>query len=162
MIAHAKTFDEALRNCACRIIPGTERAIDINLLSGGASLETWSFRANGPNVDRPLILRRHSANANEPTRLNLGIEAQLMHAAQAAGVPSPTVLHVLGPDDGLGSGFIMDRVAGETIPRKILREEAFAAIRPALARQAGAILARIHAISTATFPHFPCRPRAEN
>jgi aminoglycoside phosphotransferase (APT) family kinase protein len=155
VIAHAKTFDEALRNCACRIIPGTERAIDINLLSGGASLETWSFRANGPNVDRPLILRRHSANANEPTRLNLGIEAQLMHAAQAAGVPSPTVLHVLGPDDGLGSGFIMDRVAGETIPRKILREEAFAAIRPALARQAGAILARIHAISTATLPPLP-------
>jgi aminoglycoside phosphotransferase (APT) family kinase protein len=155
VIAHAKTFDEALRNCACRIIPGTERAIDIMLLSGGASLETWSFRAKGPDIDRPLIMRRHSARVDEPGRLGLDIEARLMRAAGAAGVPSPTVLYVLGPDDGLGSGFIMDRVAGETIPRRILRDESFAAVRPALARQAGEILARIHAIPPAALPVLP-------
>jgi aminoglycoside phosphotransferase (APT) family kinase protein len=92
---------------------------------------------------------------DEPARLGLDVEAQLMRAALAAGVPSPTVLQVLGEDDGLGSGFIMDRVEGETIPRKILRGEAFAAIRPQLARQAGEVLARIHAISPATLPTLP-------
>lgn len=155
MIAHARTFDEALRNCACRIIPGTDRAIDIRLLTSGASLETWSFRAKGLDIDRPLIMRRQPENVAEPGRLGLDIEARLMRAAGAAGVPSPKVLYVLGSDDGLGSGFIMDRVAGETIPRKILREEGFAAVRPALARQAGEILARIHAIPHSALPVLP-------
>jgi aminoglycoside phosphotransferase (APT) family kinase protein len=153
--AHAKTFDEALRDCASRIAPGTERATEIMRLSGGASLETWSFRARGPDIDRPLIMRRHSANVDAPVRLGLEIEAGLMRVAGAAGVPSPPVLYVLQPDDDLGSGFIMDRVPGETIPRKILRDEALAAVRPLLARQAGEILARIHAIPTATLPALP-------
>ena len=47
--AHAKTFDEALRNCASRIVPGTERATEIMLLTGGASLETSSVRARDVN-----------------------------------------------------------------------------------------------------------------
>jgi hypothetical protein len=119
--AHAKTFDEALRDCASRIAPGTERATEIMRLSGGASLETWSFRARGPDIDRPLIMRRHSANVDAPVRLGLEIEARLMRVAGAAGVPSPPVLYVLEPDDDLGSGFIMDRVPGETIPRKPAR-----------------------------------------
>ena len=78
-----------------------------------------------------------------------------MRVAGAAGVPSPPVLYVLQPDDDLGSGFIMDRVPGETIPRKILRDEALTAVRPLLARQAGEILARIHAIPIATLPALP-------
>jgi aminoglycoside phosphotransferase (APT) family kinase protein len=153
--AHAKTFDEALRDCASRIIPGTERATEILRLSGGASLETWSFRARGPVIDRPLIMRRQSANVDAPIRLGLEIEARLMRVAGAAGVPSPPVLYLLQPDDDLGSGFIMDRVPGETIPRKILRDEALTAVRPLLARQAGEILARIHAIPIATLPALP-------
>jgi len=153
--AHAKTFDEALRDCAKRIIPGTERATEIMRLSGGASLETWSFRAMGPDIDRPLIMRRQSSSVDAPIRLGLEIEARLMCVAGATGIPSPPVLYVLQPDDDLGSGFIMDRVPGETIPRKILRDEALAAVRPLLARQAGGILARIHAIPTATLPALP-------
>ncbi len=56
--------------------------------------------------------------------------AVLMQLAFDAGVPSPKVLHVLKPDDDLGTGFIMQRVAGETIPRKILRDDEFADARP--------------------------------
>ncbi len=155
MIARAKTFDEALRNCASRIVPGTERVTEVMLLTGGASLETWSFRVRGPDIDRSLIMRRQSASVDAPVRLGLEIEAELMRAAGAVGIPSPSVLYVLGPEDGLGSGFIMDRVSGESIPRKILRDEALATVRPLLARQAGEILARIHAIPTATLPVLP-------
>ena len=53
-----------------------------------------------------------------------------MQLAYDAGVPSPRVLHVLQPRDELGTGFIMERVDGETIPRKILRDEQFAQARP--------------------------------
>ena len=62
-----------------------------------------------------------------------------MQLAYVAGVPSPKVLHVLQPEDELGTGFIMARVEGETIPRKILRDEKFAKARPRLARQFGGV-----------------------
>jgi aminoglycoside phosphotransferase (APT) family kinase protein len=62
------------------------------------------------------------------------------------------VFYVLEPQAGLGTGFIMDRVAGETIPRKILRDEQFASIRPKLASQLGGILALIHGLPLLQLP----------
>jgi aminoglycoside phosphotransferase (APT) family kinase protein len=62
------------------------------------------------------------------------------------------VLHVLEPSDLLGTGFIMARVEGETIPRKILRDDEFAAARPKLARQFGEILAGIHGLPLPQLP----------
>ena len=59
---------------------------------------------------------------------------------------APAVRHVLKPADGLGQGFIMDFVAGETLGGRIVRDPRFAEVRPKLARQCGEILARIHAI----------------
>src|SRR6185437_14857370 len=82
----------------------------------------------------------------------LAAEAVLMQQAYQAGVPSPRVLHVLAPEDGLGTGFIMDRVAGETIPRKILRDDEFAQARPKLARQLGRVLADIHGLPLSRLP----------
>ena len=38
-----------------------------------------------------------------------------MQLAHDAGVPSPRVMHVLQPEDELGTGFIMQRIEGETI-----------------------------------------------
>jgi aminoglycoside phosphotransferase (APT) family kinase protein len=52
----------------------------------------------------------------------------------------------------LGSGFVMDRVEGETIPRKILRDEQYATARPHLAVQCGEIAARIHAVDVGGLP----------
>jgi aminoglycoside phosphotransferase (APT) family kinase protein len=75
-----------------------------------------------------------------------------MQRAYEAGIPSPRVRHVLREQDGLGRGFVMDRVAGETIPRKILRDDAFAAARSKLAGQAGTILAGIHALDRSVLP----------
>ena len=46
----------------------------------------------------------------------------------------------------------MDRIEGETIPRRILRDDAYATARPHLAAQCGEIAARIHAIDTTTLP----------
>jgi aminoglycoside phosphotransferase (APT) family kinase protein len=88
-----------------------------------------------------------------PTRAaGLKAEAVLMQRAYEAGVPSPRVLHVLEPKDELGTGFIMQRVEGETIPRKILRDDAFARARPKLARQLGQVLAIIHGEDVTQLP----------
>jgi aminoglycoside phosphotransferase (APT) family kinase protein len=62
------------------------------------------------------------------------------------------VLHVLERSDGLGTGFIMQRIEGETIARKILRDAQFAKARPLLARQLGEVAAVIHALPRVKLP----------
>jgi aminoglycoside phosphotransferase (APT) family kinase protein len=133
---------------------GAAGVTDAKRLSGGASQETWSFDITHPDGAIGAILRRApSGYGAAPGRAaGLDAEAVLMQLAHDAGVPSPKVLHVLKPDDDLGTGFIMQRVAGETIPRKILRDDEFADARPKLARQCGEILAGIHGLSAASLP----------
>jgi aminoglycoside phosphotransferase (APT) family kinase protein len=64
-------------------------------------------------------------------------------------VPTPRVVYILAPEDGLGAGFFMQHVDGEALGGRIVRDETFAAVRPALARRCGEILARIHALPRA-------------
>jgi aminoglycoside phosphotransferase (APT) family kinase protein len=107
-----------------------------------------------PDGDMAAILRRapQGYGAAPARAAGLNAEAALMQLACAAGVPSPKVLHVLEPQDELGTGFIMQRVEGETIPRKILRDEQFAAARPKLARQCGGILSVLHGLPLPELP----------
>jgi len=123
-------------------------------LSGGASQETWSFDIIQPDGLVGAILRRSPKGYGAaPTRAaGLAAEAKLMQLAFEAGVPSPRVLYVLRPEDDLGTGFIMQRIEGETIARKILRDEEYAAARPLLARQIGGILAGLHRLPKDRLP----------
>ncbi|MEV1179372.1 phosphotransferase family protein, partial [Nonomuraea sp. NPDC049784] len=63
-----------------------------------------------------------------------------------AGVPVPEVV------SSGGSYILMTRVPGETIPRKILRDDAYAAARPRLAAQCGQALAAIHRMPASGLP----------
>ena len=56
-------------------------------------------------------------------------EARLIELARGAGAPAPAVVHVCQPDEGLGRGYVMERIAGETIARRILRDAAYAEAR---------------------------------
>jgi aminoglycoside phosphotransferase (APT) family kinase protein len=116
-------------------------------VSGGASRETWVFDATAPGgAVHELVLRRDPPGAGVASSALTArsSEFQLLDAARVHGVPVPRVRLLLEPSDELGHGFVMDRVAGETIPRRILRDDEFAAARPLLARQCGEIAARIH------------------
>ena len=143
-----------LERCVVSWCPGASGVARVVRLSGGASQETWSFDIVRDNGNIGAILRRApSGYGAAPARAaGLNTEAELMRRAFDAGVPSPRVLHVLEPHDELGIGFIMDRIEGETIPRKILREQIFAAVRPKLARQLGGILALIHGLPLPQLP----------
>jgi aminoglycoside phosphotransferase (APT) family kinase protein len=134
--------------------PGATGVAGAVRLSGGASQETWSFDIVHPDGNIGAILRRAPVGYGAaPSRAaGLNAEAVLMQLAHDAGVPSPLVLHVLQPQDDLGTGFIMQRVEGETIPRKILRDEQFAQARPKLARQLGQVLAGIHGLDLRKLP----------
>jgi aminoglycoside phosphotransferase (APT) family kinase protein len=112
-------------------------------LVGGNSREIYRFAAEG----RQLVLRRDPDN-DATSRFTPGArvaEFNAMKAARDNGVPAPEVLWVSEDPTVLGSPFIiMAYVAGEAIPRRILRDEGLASVRPQLAGQCGRILARLH------------------
>lgn len=127
---------------------GAERVEGLVRLSGGASRETWAFDAIDGDGVRPLILQR--ARAGAVRGAGMAIEAALLRAARQRGVPVPEVVatdadaHPVSP---LGpSWVVVARLEGETIPRRILRDDDYAEARPQLAAQCGTALAGIHAI----------------
>lgn len=116
-------------------------------LSGGASMETWAFGFDGSDGPESLILRRRSAPFDEETArsVSLATEAALIQATGANGAPVPPVRHICDATDGLGEAYVMGRVSGETLGKRITSDPRFDAIRSALARQCGEVLVPIHA-----------------
>jgi aminoglycoside phosphotransferase (APT) family kinase protein len=151
-VSPSTSIQLALEQLAPRLGAGGAGVGDLQRLTGGASLQTWRFTLLGA-APRTLILRRRAAPGDNA--LSLGVEAALLRLAGAAGVPVPGVVHVCAPSDGLGEAVIVSHVAGETLGRRIVAGEAFAGVRSALARQAGAALARIHAVDLAVAPELP-------
>jgi aminoglycoside phosphotransferase (APT) family kinase protein len=115
-----EAFHARLQAAACRALPGAERIEGLVRLSAGATLETWSFDAVGTTRRWPLILRRSPGGLRAARTLPLADEAALVRALRTGGAMVAEVVHTLVPEDDLGDGFIMIRIPGETIPRKIL------------------------------------------
>ena len=129
---------------------GASQVTDVKRLSGGASRDTFGLVADG----RPLILQRQRAAGLR----DFSMESALLRAARTAGVPVAEVL-VTDADataeqkDAIGAAFmIVERLDGETIARKILRDDEFAGARPKLAAQCGEALAAIHSIPVDAVP----------
>lgn len=123
-------------------------------LSGGASREAWDITIKAGADERHLILLRSSAERVLALEKNIDVEAAAMMKARKAGVPAPE-LHDHG-DGALGQAYLlMERLAGETIPRRLLRDDAYARARPGLARRFGEVLARLHQVDPATIPGLP-------
>ena len=125
---------------------GAGPVTSLRRLSGGASRETWAFFTG----DRSLILQREQPR--RARRAGMAVEVALLRAAMAASVPVPPVV---ATGDGTGSDaastvgapwMVVECVTGETIPRRILRDDEFRPARASLAAQCGEVLARIHRI----------------
>jgi aminoglycoside phosphotransferase (APT) family kinase protein len=116
-------------------------------LSGGASRETWRLDAVEREGRRhPLILQRQRTLVVDAW-LDMALEARVLRVARAAGVPTvELVAWSAGPEE-LGLPYLLvERIEGETIPQRILRDERFAPARKKLARQYGEALGRIQCI----------------
>jgi aminoglycoside phosphotransferase (APT) family kinase protein len=151
---------------ARRVLPGTSAVERLERLSGGANNETWSFDAATPGGPAPLILRRKAGGgsvAEDGPLASLAPEheAALLRAVAPAGVPVPAVRAVLEPGDDLGRGFLMDRVPGETRPKKLLTEPAFATARTAMVGQCARALAALHAAPLDALPPLRVASAAE-
>jgi aminoglycoside phosphotransferase (APT) family kinase protein len=134
-------------------IAGCSGLVACERLSAGASQETYRLTIRVDAAERKLAMRRAPGlpSPKQGSYPGLATEAMLMRAVRASGVPAPQIFCELTPEDGLGDGFIMEWLEGETLGARIVREPALAAIRPKLAEQCGEILARIHAIDLDEF-----------
>ncbi|WP_076999854.1 phosphotransferase family protein [Variovorax sp. KK3] len=128
-------------------------------LTGGATKTTWSFDWLDDEGRHPLILQQTPSRAQDvggaarrPPKLTAEEDAALMIEARAADVPAPRVVHVLEPSDALGSGYITERIDGETLGKRIVSDAAFDTVRPRLAAQCGEILAAVHRMPTTGLP----------
>ncbi|MGH7933709.1 MAG: phosphotransferase family protein [Candidatus Binataceae bacterium] len=143
-------FENRLRSALARHLGGAVTLQDVQRLTGGANKTTWSFDAEIDGARRPFILQL-ATNIVDPVagltpHVDPEQDARVMIAAVAAGVPAPRVAAILEPADGLGHGYLTERVDGETLGARIVRDQQFAAARTVMARQCGEILAAIHSI----------------
>lgn len=143
-----------LHALALRCIPGATGVTGVREVTSGASQSLWAFDALTPAGAVPLIVRiaRLWSEQAQAGSAGMAAEAALLRLAAAGGVPVPALHAELQADDGLGEGYVMQRLDGETRGPRILRDPAFDAIRPRLAAQCGAIMARIHALPRAALP----------
>jgi len=143
----AEPLAEALERAVTDLL-GPVTIEGLTRLSGGASRETWAFDAvRTGGVRTELILRRDPpGRPSEPGAMSR--EAGAIGAAAAAGLAVPEVLLSTDERSLWGSaGLLMRRVGGETIARRILRDDAYLTARAALTGQLGAFAAGLHALA---------------
>ncbi len=133
-------------------LDGFEALLACDRLTGGASQEMYCLQVRLAGQKTRLALRRSQATNIASEHHSMGqistrSEARLMAAMHACGVPTPRILLELLPEDQLGDGFIMQWMQGETLGARICRSDKFAGVRPHLAHDFGATLARIHAVN---------------
>ena len=143
---------------------GSGRVENTEKLSGGASRETWSFDyidAMGNVIG--LILRRDPGSTGSVVEsgwrggqstysIDRSTEAELQRVVYDAGGLVAKVHFALPEDHQLGGCYIMDRIEGEALAPRILRDEIYADARKTMAYQCGEILARLHAIKPTQLP----------
>ncbi len=132
-------------------------------MPGGASREIWSFDCTtvendraGTTRSRGMVLRRDpGAHRIDTSRRN---EFAVLRAAFEEHVPVPEVFWLSEDPVVLGAPFfVMERVEGETLARRLLRDEKFAKGREVMPAQLAEILAGIHRID-AVKHHFDFLP----
>ncbi len=148
--------------------PAFEKARVANLvrLPGGASKETWAFDlATGQNGEEkmlPLVLRIERSSPL-PASLDLEKEFQLLREMYGAGIQVPKPYW--SGNEALGNPFyILARIKGETLVRRLQREDRYEKARKIIPGQLAEILARIHRISPgdAEFDFMPRRSRTDS
>jgi aminoglycoside phosphotransferase (APT) family kinase protein len=113
------------------------------LLAGGASKEAWAIDAAGQR----LLVRRAAVGVIHRHTLSLRDEFAVIQAAYEAGVRVPRPILYIESLDGR-EAFVMERLQGETIGRRIVRMDVPAELPLQLAEE----LAKIHAIPSERVP----------
>lgn len=140
---------------ATRLTPLLERETgarvtlaNVRSMTGGATREAWSLdatveRPGGEREELPLVLLIFRPGGQRAFTAH--DEFRLLAATRAAGAPVPKPMFV--GEAELGRPFyLMERLAGETIGRRLVRDERYAAARRVLPAQLADALAAIHRV----------------
>ncbi len=142
------SFDDISR-AVQRRFGSAARLEDIVVPTLGGSSRTVAFDVVEGAARRRLVSRQETYVAPNSPFLPCDDQFRLLRVAFAHGIPVPEPVFAYDAEDGAGHGFVTAFVGGETMPNRILGDPGFAAVRPRLAAQAGAIFAALHAIDPA-------------
>lgn len=130
-------------------------------LTGGAASQILAVDATLAGEPTALILRGGDETSQFGNALQKHQEAAVIRAVHAAGLAVPEVLAITPGCDEVGPGFVMRRMTGESLPKRILTAPTLADARKVLTRQCGEFLAALHRIPTAGLD-LPCFSAAED
>lgn len=124
------------------------------LIMGGASKEAWVVDAKTAGERVELFVRRAAGGVIYSETLSLEQEYQVLRAAHEWGVKAPKPYGYL--EDLAGrEAFVMERLEGESIGRRVVQRPEFEAARRVLPRQMAEELPKIHAIALDNLPPLP-------
>ena len=110
-------------------------------LTGGASADI--NRIVLANEDE-LIVRRTLSQEKSVMAIPKILEAKIQKVVKKNGAPVPNIIFEFSEGEEIGEGYVMEAIPGETIPRKILRDDKFSTAREKLPFEIGKSLAKIH------------------
>src|SRR5438067_1249105 len=136
------------------LLGGPVQIAKLSLLAGGASMEAWAVELRAPSGPLSLVLRRAAGGRIYQDALSLEHEHALVAEAHRSGVKVPRPYGFL-PDLLGHDAFLMDRLRGETVWRRIVVLPEVARARASLPAQMAEELAQIHALDPARLPFLP-------
>jgi len=110
-------------------------------LTGGASADINRIILTSEDE---LIVRRTLSQEKSVMAIPKILEAKIQKVVKKNGAPVPDILFEFSEGEEIGEGYVMEAIPGETIPRKILRDEKFSTAREKLPFEIGKSLAKIH------------------
>jgi aminoglycoside phosphotransferase (APT) family kinase protein len=124
---------------------GPSKVVKAQQLAGGASKEAWALDLETDAGLLEVLVRRAGGGTINSETLTLEQELRVLERAFNAGVTAPEPLAYL-PDCFGREAFVMRRLHGESIGRRVVSKAEFAEARSKLPIRMAEELARIHAI----------------
>ena len=110
-------------------------------LTGGASADINRIIFEDK---KEFIVRRSVVKDKAVMAIPKNMEAKIQKIVKEYGAPVPEIIMEFSEGAEIGEGYVMQSVGGETIPRKILRDDSYKNIRNKLPYEIGKSLAQIH------------------
>ena len=120
-------FEQNLATVIARRFEGA-KLTSVNQLTAGASQQTFRLTVEEGSGETSVYAFRRAQPGLESSsygQLPPSLEVELLKLAADGSVPVPEIHHVLTPEDGLGDGYIMEWLEGETMSSDHHKPEAY-------------------------------------
>jgi len=145
------TIVDKLGRAAQRRYGCAARVENISVATFGASNRTLLFDLVEGTIRRRLVLRQETVKSEYSPFIATADQYRILRIVHGHGLPVPEPVFELEAADHLDNGFVVVCVEGETLPKTLLSDAAFATARKRFATQSGEFLARLHAIDPGEF-----------